>query len=292
MTPARAFALRGSFIPRLNHLLNWIGMCIPDSDLVAQIRARHEKVLGAISASARRAGRPADSVRLVVVSKSQPLPVVEAAIDAGVTILGENYAEEALQKIQALEHKMRLAYDGADPVHSAASQPFSVEWHMIGHIQSRKARLVAPYFDLVHSLDSAKLAERLDRHAAELRRQLPVLLEFNVGGEAGKSGWPAAEESAWARLLEDIEVITGFSNLKVCGLMTMPPLSHDPEDARGHFRRLRKLQEFLRARIRNADWAELSMGTSADYAVAVEEGATLVRVGEAILGPRPTREPI
>ncbi|MFH1185546.1 MAG: YggS family pyridoxal phosphate-dependent enzyme [Chloroflexota bacterium] len=247
------------------------------SDLIASIRDRHTQVLEAIAAAARRAGRSPDAVRLVVVTKSQPYRVVEAAIDAGIHILGENYAEEAVRKIQALQEK--------------PTAPPGVEWHMIGHVQGRKAKLVAPNFDLLHSLDSLRLAERLDRLAAEIGRELPVLLEFNVGGEAEKHGWTASEESAWPVLLDDVEAIAGCPNLKVRGLMTMPPLSSAPEDARIYFRRLRKLQDFLGARIPKAEWAELSMGTSADFAVAIEEGATLVRIGEAILGPRSAWEP-
>ena len=261
------------------------------ADLIASIRRRHAQVLEGIAAAARRAGRSSDAVRLVVVTKSQPLRVVEAAVEAGIQILGENYAEEAVAKIRALrEVPIETSLRNA-PMPSAAGGASGVEWHMIGHVQGRKAKLVAQYFDLIHSLDSVGLAERLDRLAAEIGRELPVLLEFNVGGEAEKSGWEAREESAWPVLLSDVEAIAGFSNLKVRGLMTMPPLSSAPEDARIYFRRLRKLQEFLAARIPKAAWGELSMGTSADYAVAVEEGATLVRVGEAILGARPPREP-
>jgi uncharacterized pyridoxal phosphate-containing UPF0001 family protein len=143
---------------------------------------------------------------------------------------------------------------------------------------------------LIHSLDSVKLAERLDRLGVELGRQVPVLLEFNVGGEIEKHGWPASDEATWTLLERDIEAVAGSPNIKICGLMTMPPLSADPEDARTYFRRLRRLQDFLEAKFPKAQWNELSMGTSADYPIAVEEGATLVRVGEAILGPRSIQE--
>ncbi len=135
-----------------------------------------------------------------------------------------------------------------------------------------------------------KLAQKLDRAAGELARDLPVLLEFNVGGETGKHGWPAAEEGHWPDLLSDVKAVAALPRLRVRGLMTMPPLSTDPESGRVFFKRLRKLRDFLASRVPSADWRELSMGTSADYAVAVEEGATLVRVGQAILGPRPQAE--
>ncbi len=161
---------------------------------------------------------------------------------------------------------------------------------MIGHVQSRKAQLVVRHFSLVHSPDSLHVAQRLDRAASQAGRRLPVLLELNVGGEASKHGWQAADEAAWAALLPEINMVTALPNLRIRGLMTMPPLSPDPEAARPYFQKLRRLQEFLVQRVPQAEWNELSMGTSADYEVAVEEGATLVRVGQAILGPRPRSE--
>jgi pyridoxal phosphate enzyme (YggS family) len=153
-------------------------------------------------------------------------------------------------------------------------------------VQSRKARLVADHFALLHSLDSLKLAQRLNRFAGENQRILPVLLEFNVGDEESKSGWGAADESTWDRFLPDVKSILELPNLRVMGLMTMPPISEDPEDSRRFFLRLRLLRDKLASTFSQADWSELSMGTSADYAVAVEEGATLVRVGTAIVGAR------
>jgi len=157
---------------------------------------------------------------------------------------------------------------------------------MIGHVQSRKARLVADHFALLHSLDSMKLARRLDRFAAEANRVLPVLLEFNVGGEESKAGWDATEASQWEALFPDVAAVLELPNLRVQGLMTMPPLENDQEDSRRFFQRLRQLQDRLSSQFPQADWRELSMGTSADYPVAVEEGATLVRVGTAIVGAR------
>jgi pyridoxal phosphate enzyme (YggS family) len=238
------------------------------SDLVAGIRERYHFTLEQIASAARRSGRSPEEVRLVVVTKSQPLEVVQAAIEAGVRILGENYPEEGVMKIQSL------------PAQSG------VEWHMIGHVQSRKARLVAEHFALLHSLDSLKLAQRLDRFAAEQNRILPVLLEFNVGGEVTKSGWDASDENRWHAFLPDIEAILDLPHLRVQGLMTMPPLEANPDDARRFFQRLRRLRDHLASLFPQADWRDLSMGTSADYPVAVEEGATLVRVGTAIVGAR------
>jgi pyridoxal phosphate enzyme (YggS family) len=237
-------------------------------DLVASIRVNYERVLEQIATAARRSGRDPGEVRLVVVTKSQPVEVVRAAIEAGARILGENYPEEAVTKIQAV-----------------AGQS-AVEWHMIGHVQSRKARLVVDQFALLHSLDSLKLARRLDRFAAEANRVVPVLLEFNVGGEASKAGWDASDKDRWEAFLPDVSSIVELPNLRVQGVMTMPPLERDPEDARRFFQKLRRLRDRLAARFLQAGWGELSMGTSSDYPVAVEEGATLVRVGTAIVGAR------
>jgi pyridoxal phosphate enzyme (YggS family) len=204
----------------------------------------------------------------VVVTKTQPLEIVQAAIEAGVRILGENYPEEGVMKIQSLPAQT------------------GVEWHMIGHVQSRKARLVADHFALLHSLDSLKLAQRLDRFAAEADRILPVLLELNVGGEESKSGWEASTDAQWEAVLPEIAGLLALPHLRIQGLMTMPPLGTDPEESRRFFQRLRVLRDQLVSQFPQAEWRELSMGTSSDFQVAVEEGATLVRVGTAIVGAR------
>ncbi|MEO8358139.1 MAG: YggS family pyridoxal phosphate-dependent enzyme [Chloroflexota bacterium] len=238
------------------------------NDLVASIRENHQRVMDQIAEAARRSGRSPDDTRLVVVTKTQPLEIVQAAIEAGVHVFGENYPEEGVTKIQAL------------PAQSG------VEWHMIGHVQGRKARLVADHFALLHSLDSLKLARRLDRFAAESNRVVPALLEFNVGGEESKSGWDASNESQWNILLPEIAELLDLPNLRIRGLMTMPPLGTAPEDSRRFFLRLRLLRDHLASLFPQAGWHELSMGTSMDFEVAVEEGATLVRVGTAIVGAR------
>jgi pyridoxal phosphate enzyme (YggS family) len=237
-------------------------------ELVNSIRERYEHALGQIASAARRSNCDPAEIGLVVVTKSQPLEIVQAAIEAGVRILGENYPEEGVAKIQSI------------PAQSG------VEWHMIGHVQSRKARLVAGHFALLHSLDSFKLAQRLDRFSSERGRVLPVLLEFNVGGEESKAGWDASDESRWDAFLPDVSAILDLPNLRVRGLMTMPPLGTDPQDSRRFFQRLRLLRDHLATQFPQANWHELSMGTSLDYTVAVEEGATLVRVGTAIVGER------
>jgi uncharacterized pyridoxal phosphate-containing UPF0001 family protein len=138
----------------------------------------------------------------------------------------------------------------------------------------------------MQSLDGLKLAERLDRFAGEMGRSLPVLLEFNVGGEDSKSGWLAADASRWDELAASLAPVIGLPHLQVRGLMVMPPIGDEAEASRPFFQRTRRLQAFLRERLPQADWSQLSMGTSSDYEVAVQEGATLVRVGTAIVGPR------
>ncbi len=236
--------------------------------LVSSIRERYGRVLAQVGEAAVQSGRAAEAVRVVVVSKLQPVELLQAAVAAGVSILGENYAEEAVEKI-------------------AAMQGSKVEWHMIGHVQSRKADLVAEHFTMLHSLDSLKLASRLERFCGSLDRTLPALLEFNVSGEESKSGFSAWDEAHWPDFLGDVEKILALPHLQVRGLMTMPPLFGDAEQTRPYFKKLRRLQVVLAKRFPAADWAELSMGTSADYLAAVQEGATFVRVGQAVLGPRP-----
>lgn len=238
-----------------------------NDELLTAIRVRYTTTQARIAEAARLSGRLPESVHLVVVSKSQPLEVIQTAISAGITIFGENYAEEALDKITALQN-------------------IKVEWHMIGHVQSRKADMIARNFTMLHSLDSVKLAARLDRYCGELGRRLPVLLEFNVSGEESKFGFPAWEEERWPELESAIEQILSLSHLYVTGLMTMPPFFDDPERTRPYFQRLRRLQGFLKKRFPQANWQELSMGTSIDYMAAIQEGATYVRIGQAILGPR------
>lgn len=238
--------------------------------LSTSIRERYEHTLERIANAERRAGRIPGSTRLVVVTKSQPREVVEAVIEAGVKILGENYPEEAVEKIKSINAP-------------------GAEWHMIGHVQSRKADLIPSNFKLMHSLDSLKLAQRLDRYAGEAGVCLPVLLEFNVGDEESKFGWTAREEMGWGKLLPEIDMVLKLPHLKVRGLMTMPPFFEEPEPARPYFKKIRRLRDFLANSLSGADWSELSMGTSADFEAAVEEGATLVRVGTAIVGPRPPK---
>lgn len=238
------------------------------SELVQSIRERYLATLDKIAVAAKKAGRELESVKLVVVTKSQPVEIARAAIEAGAKILGENYPEEGVMKIQSM------------------AEFSAVEWHMIGHVQSRKAQLVAGNFNFLHSLDSAKLAKKLDRFCSEAGRDLPVLLEFNVGGEESKSGWSAWDETRWQELSAELNEVFALPHLKVRGLMAMPPLGETAENSRLYFQKVKRLQEYLSGQFPQVDFSELSMGTSSDYEVAVEEGATFVRVGTAIVGAR------
>jgi pyridoxal phosphate enzyme (YggS family) len=226
------------------------------------IKDRLARVNERIKEAAVSCGRDPETVKLVAVSKTVPLDPVRAAIKAGVTILGENYVQEASEKIEALE--------GED-----------VLWHLVGHLQSNKAKHAVKLFDMIHSLDSFKLARELDRRAHALGKVQPVLIQVNVSGEDTKSGIDTDEALALIR-----EVAT-LNNVAVCGLMTMPPYFNAPDKVRPYFRALRALQSQVREEaIPNVDMSELSMGMSGDFETAVEEGATLVRIGTAIFGER------
>lgn len=237
------------------------------NDSTVLIRQNIESILSRISNAARRSNRDPGEIKLVVVTKGQPVTIVQSAIQAGAKILGENYAEEAAEK------KLSLNADS------------SVEWHMIGHIQSRKAELISGNFRMVHSMDSLKLAARLEKNLKEPGIIMPALLEFNVGGEESKYGWRASDSESWSKLLPDLEQILGFPHLKITGLMTMPPYFDDPERSRSYFIVLRKLRDYFSKRL-GIELKNLSMGTSNDFEIAVEEGATFVRIGEAIVGKR------
>jgi pyridoxal phosphate enzyme (YggS family) len=233
-----------------------------------QIHRNLDQVLERIRRAAEKSHRSRDDIRLVVVTKSHSVQVARAAIDAGAKILGENYAEEGLSKIQEI---------GTIP---------GVEWHMIGHVQSRKAVDVAGKFTLIHSLDSVKLAERINRVAEAKGWSQSVLIQVNVSGEESKSGFPCWNDDQMAALIVEIEKIASMSSVKINGLMTIPPFSEDGEFARPFFKRLRGIRDQLTDKVPGSNFSELSMGMSADFEIAVEEGATLVRVGTAILGER------
>jgi hypothetical protein len=236
---------------------------------VAQIRTNLKTVKANIACAAEKSGRNPEEIKLVGVTKLMPLETIRAGIEASIRCFGENYPEKAAEKIQAL---------GTDQ---------EIEWHMIGHIQSRKADTVCKYFDMVHSVDRLKIARYLDRHCREMGKVMPVLIEVNLSGEDSKYGWHAWDEGCWFEMLFTFREIINFPNIEVRGLMSMPPFFDDPELTRPIYKKLRRLQQFLREELPEAKWEELSIGTSFDYEVAVEEGATMVRVGTDIFGPRP-----
>lgn len=218
-----------------------------------------EFILSRIAAAHQRAGRTDNLPRLVAVSKKQPAELIREAWDAGQTIFGESRVQEAQAKIPQL--------------------PSGIEWHFIGHLQSNKVRKALPLFSLFHSVDSLDLARDIDRIAAELGLFPKVLLEINVSGESTKFGFRPEQ------LERDLEDLLGLNRLEILGLMTMAPFSEDPETARPVFASLHKLREKIQDNHR-LNLPELSMGMSGDFEVAIEEGATLVRVGTAIFGER------
>jgi PLP dependent protein len=216
-------------------------------------------VRAAMAAAAHRAHRDPASVRLVAVSKTIDLGRIRAALDAGQDLFGENYLQEAREKIAVLGRQ--------------------VGWHLVGSLQSNKAREAVALFDLIHAVDRLKLARALDAAAARQGKVQDVLIQVNQAGETTKSG---VEPAAAPALLQEV---ARLPHLRVLGLMAMPPWFPDPEAARPYFRDLRTLRDHLRG-LTGLLLPELSMGMSGDFAVAVEEGATLVRVGTAIFGSR------
>jgi pyridoxal phosphate enzyme (YggS family) len=191
---------------------------------------------------------------------------VRAAYGVGIRDFGENRVYEGLEKINQL------------------SDLDDIRWHMIGNIQSRKVKDMAPYFDLVHSVDRVKIARRLERYRSALGHRIPILLQCNTSGEGSKNGWPAWREDQWPEIVPDLEAILDCDHLQVRGLMTMAPLTDDSDELRACFRSLRELRDFLEVQV-PGHWAELSMGMSNDFELAIEEGATMVRLGSAIFGP-------
>jgi pyridoxal phosphate enzyme (YggS family) len=220
-----------------------------------------EKVQERIAQAVLRAGRSPDDIQLVAVSKTVSAATIQQAINAGVTILGENYLQEARKKIDEIGHAVR--------------------WDFIGHLQSNKAKYVVDLFDIIQSVDRLSLAQEINRLANKKGKTVKVLLQVNISGEEAKSGIDPAGVTALLR-----ETIT-LSNLSVQGLMTMPPYFDDPEKARPYFVALRKLRDSLRKEHgKYTDLKELSMGMSADFEIAIEEGSTIIRVGTAIFGER------
>jgi pyridoxal phosphate enzyme (YggS family) len=226
------------------------------------VKDRLDRIKKRITDAAIRCGRDPESVRLVAVSKTMDADRVAQAIDAGAAILGENYIQEARDKFNAL-------YD----------RP--VRWHFIGHLQSNKAKYAVRMFDLIHSVDSFKLAGALDKEARKNDKVQDILVQVNISREETKSGIEETEA------VDLVTRVNGLKNVQIKGLMTMPPFFDQPEKARPYFRRLARLRErIISSGIPGAGMEELSMGMTGDFEVAIEEGATLVRIGTAIFGAR------
>jgi pyridoxal phosphate enzyme (YggS family) len=231
-----------------------------------------ERVRQRIAAATVRVGRDPAEITLVAVTKGQPVEAISGAYRLGVRHFGENRVEEAEAKVGSLPH--------------------DISWHMIGHIQSRKARRVPSVCGLVHSVDSLDLARRLDRVCWDRPEPLPILLEINVSGEESKYGFRGAHWSAdgaeWRALLGEVAEILALPHLAPRGLMTMAPYVRHADEARPVFASLRRLRDELRSAFPQAAWQDLSMGMTDDFEVAVEEGATLVRIGRAIFAGAPS----
>jgi pyridoxal phosphate enzyme (YggS family) len=227
------------------------------TDVAENVRRIQERM----GAAARRAGRNPEDIRLVAVSKTVEEERVLQAIRAGVKILGENYVQEARKKIENVDRQ--------------------VSWHFIGHLQTNKAKIAVRLFDMIHSVDTLNLARELNRAAEQQGKILSILLQIGLSGEATKFGGSEKE------ILQMAEALPKMPALRVAGLMTLPPYFENPEDARSYFVRLRRWGERLRQEnLPYLAMHELSMGMSNDFEVAIEEGATLVRVGTGIFGPR------
>lgn len=228
-----------------------------ETDIVSNIMGIRQRM----AAAANRCGRNHEDIKLMAVSKTVPPERVHEAIKAGITWFGENYVQEAREKIPVVGQ--------------------NVSWHMIGHLQTNKVKYVVHLFDWIHSVDRIELAKELDKRAAQNQRTMKVLIEVNVSGEVSKNG---IEPS---RVLELVRQISVMPNLGVQGLMTMPPFFENPEEARPYFIALRELRDKIASEnIPAVQMKELSMGMTGDFEVAIEEGATIIRVGRAIFGER------
>ncbi len=238
---------------------------------ISTIQKNIETIRKNIEIASERSGRKAADVTLMAVTKTKPAEVVSSLIEAGVHCFGENYPDETVGKIDAFR---------ADPEAKLA---------MIGHLQSRKAKIVAELFDGFHSLDRPEIAEKMETLCAERNRVLPVLIECNVGNEDSKSGWHFSDDTIPDGFLADFENIMKLPHLDVRGLMILPPYTDEAEVNRRYFVRTRHIADYLNKHC-GSTLTELSMGTSSDYPVAVEEGATIIRIGTALVGPREYRK--
>ena len=260
-----AFRRLGYYDFRLDRVL--ISYMADVSSAQEQLAARLTEVRERIAAAARNCGRSLDEVKLIAISKTHPASAIRTLIELGATDFGENRVQEAEEKITEISHQQ-------------------VRWHLVGHLQANKARRAVSLFDVIHSLDSLELARRLDRLCAEEgREKLQVLIQIDLGHEETKSGVDESE------LTHMVEAFGPLSHLDLIGLMTLPPFFDDTEQSRPFFRRLRELRDELASRgVFRDRQGELSMGMTHDFEVAIQEGATMVRIGTAIFGERVPRQ--
>jgi len=226
------------------------------------IESRLKMVRDRIANAAIACNRDPESIRLVAATKTVPADRIRVAIMAGIRDVGENYVQEAREKIESLKDE-------------------EVSWHFIGRLQTNKAKYAVRMFDLIHSVDSLKLANELNKRAAKIEKVQKILIQVNISGEKTKSGIETE------RAIDLVRQIAALGNVAICGLMTLPPYFNAPEKVRPYFKSLKILQERIRdAHIPNVGMDELSMGMSGDFETAIEEGATIVRIGTAIFGER------
>ena len=230
---------------------------------MVDVAANYRAIVERVRQAAVSAGRNPREIKILAAAKAQDIKSIEAAIMSGVPLIGENYVQEASLKRKSL--------------------PTSVEWHMIGHLQRNKAKAAVEIFDVIESLDNAELAQELDKEGRKRNIQVRALIEINIGGEETKSGVAKTKVAELLRLMRQL------SHLSIQGLMTVPPFRENSEETRPYFRELRQLRDELDSlQLPNVDLRELSMGMTHDYLIAVEEGATIVRIGTALFGPRRT----
>jgi pyridoxal phosphate enzyme (YggS family) len=230
---------------------------------MADVAANYARILERIRRAALEVGRDPSHVKLLAAAKAQNIELIHAAIEAGVKLIGENYVREAQEKKLLIREP--------------------IEWHMIGHLQRNKAKAAVEIFDLIESLDSIALAKELDRVGRNGGKKVRAFIEVNLAGEESKSG------IARDQVLDLLKTVGDLSHVKIEGLMAVPPFRENVEEVRPYFRQLADLRaEFKQANIPNVDLHELSMGMTHDYTVAIEEGATIVRIGTALFGPRQT----
>jgi pyridoxal phosphate enzyme (YggS family) len=236
---------------------------------MADINSNLARLRERISAAATHAGRGPNEITLVPITKTYPPQIIEKALTAGLGEFGENRVQEAEPKIKWFREK---------GIH--------LKWHMVGHLQRNKVKKAIQLFDIVHSVDSVRLAREIGRRSEMAKLTMPILLEVNASGEASKYGFRVAKEEQEEQFFSAVEEIATLPNLDVQGLMTMAPFGAPKEQVRSHFRRLSSLLHKLEEKFPEEGWRHLSMGMTDDFEVAIEEGATIIRIGRAIFGEK------